>query len=152
MGIVGAGLSDDILVLVCGDERTSNCLTDRMQRDSESLLNPDSSALPNEGDVPESAILDGEPMDEGNMVEQCGVKLSENVSDPLGIPYPLRVDDQEDEEPGDVDFSNLFCEDPSVSTTLPPEVLNMQKKERMVQLVNGPNLAKIDDIWRKVIF
>ncbi|KAJ8631029.1 hypothetical protein MRB53_024352 [Persea americana] len=143
------GLSDDILVLVSGDERTSNCFTDRMQRDSESLLNPNSRALPDEGDVPESAILDGEPMDEGNMVEQCGLKLSEDVSDPLGIPDPLRVDVQEEEEPGDVDFSNLFCEDPSISTTLPREVLKMQKKERMVQLVNGQNLAKIDDIWRK---
>lgn len=159
MGIIGAGLSDDILVSVpgdecisvLGDECTSNCLPDHMQSDSTTGIYPDSKALADEGNVPEYAILDSEPMVDGNMAELCGLKLFEGVSDPLNIQVPSRVDAQEEEELGNVDFSNLFCEDPSVSTALPPEVLKMQKKERMVQSVNGQVLEKTHEIWRKVI-
>lgn len=55
-------------------------------------------------------------------------------------------------EPGDVELGNFFFEDSAIDGTLPPVVLELQKKERKKELLSGKNLEKLEGIWKKVVF
>uniref|UniRef100_A0A2C9V5D8 RNA helicase n=1 Tax=Manihot esculenta TaxID=3983 RepID=A0A2C9V5D8_MANES len=49
----------------------------------------------------------------------------------------------------DVELGGLFFEDAASNEALPPEVLELQKKEKMRELSSGKNLEKLDGIWKK---
>lgn len=51
------------------------------------------------------------------------------------------------EEPGDVELGNFFSEDASSGDVLPPQDVNLQKKQKMSC---GKNLDKLEGIWKKV--
>lgn len=56
-----------------------------------------------------------------------------------------------EDDAGDVELGGLFFEDAASNEALPPEVLELQKKEKMRELSSGKNLEKLDGIWKKVL-
>ncbi|XAR56315.1 RNA helicase, partial [Bertholletia excelsa] len=52
------------------------------------------------------------------------------------------------EDVGDVELGNFFLEDAS-SGDLPPEILKLQKKEKMRKMSSSKNLDKLEGIWKK---
>lgn len=52
-------------------------------------------------------------------------------------------------ESGEVELSNFFSEDAAKDETLPSAVLELQKRERMSELLSGKNLEKLEGIWKK---
>lgn len=54
-------------------------------------------------------------------------------------------------ESGDVELSNFFSEDAEKDEALPSSVLELQRRERMNELLSGKNLEKLEGIWKKVI-
>lgn len=53
-------------------------------------------------------------------------------------------------EVGDIELGGLFLEDASPSEILPPDILKVQKQEKIRRL-SEKNLDKLDGIWKKVI-
>lgn len=56
-----------------------------------------------------------------------------------------------EEESIDVEIGNFFLEDGPSGEVLPPEVLELQKRERMREISSEKNLEKLDGIWKKVV-
>ncbi|KAF2319938.1 hypothetical protein GH714_020738 [Hevea brasiliensis] len=54
-----------------------------------------------------------------------------------------------EDEAGDMELGDFFFEDAASNEALPPEVLELQKKEKMRELSSGKNLEKLDGIWKK---
>ncbi|KAJ9158973.1 hypothetical protein P3X46_024509 [Hevea brasiliensis] len=54
-----------------------------------------------------------------------------------------------EDEAGDMELGDFFFEDAASNESLPPEVLELQKKEKMRELSSGKNLEKLDGIWKK---
>ncbi|KAL6297594.1 hypothetical protein ACE6H2_005736 [Prunus campanulata] len=54
-----------------------------------------------------------------------------------------------EEETIDVEIGNFFLEDGPSGEVLPPEVLELQKRERMREISSEKNLEKLDGIWKK---
>ncbi|XP_047333624.1 DExH-box ATP-dependent RNA helicase DExH7, chloroplastic [Impatiens glandulifera] len=54
-----------------------------------------------------------------------------------------------DEDIEDVELGDFFLEDFVTSETLPPTVVNLQKKEQIRKLSDGKNLEKLGGIWKK---
>lgn len=52
----------------------------------------------------------------------------------------------------DVELGDFFLEGSSSDQVLPPEVLELQKKEKIRELWSEKNLEKMEGIWKKVIF
>ncbi|KAF3452627.1 hypothetical protein FNV43_RR03060 [Rhamnella rubrinervis] len=65
---------------------------------------------------------------------------------------PLDVSIQEkiaEEDAEDVELGNFFLEDETSNEGLPPEVCNLQRKEKMRAVFSEKNLEKLEGIWRK---
>ncbi|XP_058091132.1 DExH-box ATP-dependent RNA helicase DExH7, chloroplastic isoform X2 [Magnolia sinica] len=139
------GLSDDILVSGFGDENTLNCMSEAIICDSTSSKDPEFEA-PCIVRSRSEFTLENEPIIDGNGMEDCS-KVFEGVVDPFDVPVPVRVSVEDEQE--EVEFSNLFSDDASVSGSLPPEVLKMQRKEKIAQSGHGQILGKLDELWKK---
>lgn len=57
-----------------------------------------------------------------------------------------------EEESTDVEIGNFFLEDGPSADVPPPEILELQKKERMREMSSEKNLEKLDGIWKKVVY
>ncbi|KAL0384606.1 UNVERIFIED_CONTAM: DExH-box ATP-dependent RNA helicase DExH7, chloroplastic [Sesamum radiatum] len=62
---------------------------------------------------------------------------------------PAQNGDALEKESGDVELGDFFLEDSVTDQVLPPEILDLQKKEKMKELSSGKNLEKMEGIWKK---
>ncbi|KAI3445599.1 hypothetical protein Pfo_002264 [Paulownia fortunei] len=84
-------------------------------------------------------------------VDQKGVGTSgshESSTDTASISIPTQNGDALERESGDVELGDFFLEGTS-DQILPPEVLELRKKEKMKELCSGKNLEKMEGIWKK---
>ena len=86
---------------------------------------------------------------DGNDVDFCGSKENSIKSSPSS---PIQEKPAAEEESDDVELGGFFSEDVTSNDVLPPEVLKLQKQEKMRKLYNEKNLEKLDGIWKKVIY
>ncbi|KAL2254311.1 UNVERIFIED_CONTAM: DExH-box ATP-dependent RNA helicase DExH7, chloroplastic, partial [Sesamum indicum] len=63
--------------------------------------------------------------------------------------FPSQNGDALEKESGDVELGEFFLEDSVPDQVLPPEILDLQKKEKMKELSSGKNLEKMEGIWKK---
>lgn len=85
--------------------------------------------------------------------EQKGVGSSgshECLTDTASLSIRMQNEDAS-EESGDVELGGFFLEDDTASHALTPEVLELQKREKMIELCSEKNLDKLEGIWKKVI-
>ncbi|KAJ9552389.1 hypothetical protein OSB04_016434 [Centaurea solstitialis] len=84
--------------------------------------------------------------DTGTVTESC----SENVST-LGISSSVPSHDGTvvDEDSEDIELGDMFLEDSSSGQVLHPEIVELQKKEKMKELTSEKNLEKLEGIWKK---
>lgn len=85
---------------------------------------------------------------DGNDTEICSLKKlsTEDISSTV----PSNDATALEEESGDVELGNFFLEDASSGEVLPPEVVKLQKKEKMRELLSAKNLEKLEGFWKKV--
>lgn len=57
---------------------------------------------------------------------------------------------QSEEAVGDVELGGFFIEDAPSNEALPPEVLQLQHKQKLQELTNAKNLEKLEGFWKKV--
>lgn len=86
---------------------------------------------------------------DGNDVDFCGSKENSIKSSPSS---PIQEKPAAEEESDDVELGGFFSEDAASNDVLLPEVLKLQKQEKMRKLYNEKNLEKLDGIWKKVIY
>ncbi|KAJ7968010.1 ATP-dependent RNA helicase [Quillaja saponaria] len=141
------GLSDDILATEYGNERASTCEYDNVSTDSK----------PNEY-FKETSSFDVEtysdlvtPLDESTVgeddVKHCSPEELPVNSSQLDTPVIEKV--VTEEEPGDVELGDFFSEDAPSNDILPPDILKLQKQEKLRKLYEEKNLEKLDGIWKK---
>lgn len=56
---------------------------------------------------------------------------------------------QSEEAVGDVELGGFFIEDAPSTEALPPEVLQLQHKQKLKELTNAKNLEKLEGFWKK---
>lgn len=84
---------------------------------------------------------------DGNDMDCCSSNEFPIKSSPSS---PIQEKRAAKEESEDVELGGFFSEDAPSNDGLPPEVLKLQKQEKM-KLYNEKNLEKLDGIWKKVI-
>ncbi|KAM7478823.1 hypothetical protein LguiA_027036 [Lonicera macranthoides] len=84
---------------------------------------------------------------DGNVTENCSLK--ELSTEDISSTVPSNDATALEEESGDVELGNFFLEDASSAEVLPPEVVKLQKKEKMRELLSGKNLEKLEGFWKK---
>ncbi|KAI7745963.1 hypothetical protein M8C21_029270, partial [Ambrosia artemisiifolia] len=90
----------------------------------------------------ESTIEQVHPHDNEMLKDNCstqGVSLS----------VPSQDGSVADEDSGDIELGDMFLEDSSSDQVLPPEIVELQKKEKMKELTSEKNLEKLEGIWKK---
>ncbi|XP_076947486.1 DExH-box ATP-dependent RNA helicase DExH7, chloroplastic isoform X2 [Bidens hawaiensis] len=97
------------------------------------------------------AVIGGEDGCIESTVEQVGPQDNEKVTDNCSTDeVSLSVLSQDaDEDSGDIELGDMFLEDSSSGQVLPPEIMEMQKKEKMKELTSEKNLEKLEGIWKK---
>lgn len=68
---------------------------------------------------------------------------------PSSVTVPGKI--ASEDELRDVEIGDFFLEDAASNEALPPEVLELQKKEKLRELYSEKNLEKLDGIWKKVL-
>ncbi|PIN25354.1 DEAH-box RNA helicase [Handroanthus impetiginosus] len=84
-------------------------------------------------------------------VDQKGVGRSgshESLTD-TAVSIQTQTRDASEMESGDVELGDFFGEDDKSDQVLPPEVFELQKKEKLKELCSGKNLEKMEGIWKK---
>ncbi|XP_042513842.1 DExH-box ATP-dependent RNA helicase DExH7, chloroplastic-like [Macadamia integrifolia] len=137
--ISALGLSDEILASGLGDDHSS----DNIISDSTTYNGPETMKLSG----PDIVAPEIDASVDGNFVESCGSEVFADPSDSSNAPAKEGVI-VDNVEPGDVELLGLFSEDAS-SGALPPEIVELQRKEKIAQLFRGQNLEKIDGIWKR---
>lgn len=136
------GLSDDILALDFENQRASSYAT----KDTCTSSVPDED--PESDDQHGGSDFD---MHIDHLI--IGGKDSESCSSkefPLQpIPSVEPVQEKTEDEPADVELGGFFSEDALFGDTLAPEILELQKKEKMRELCSDKNIEKLDGIWKK---
>ncbi|CAA0838996.1 RNA helicase family protein [Striga hermonthica] len=85
-------------------------------------------------------------------VEEKGVSSSaahDHSSDSVVLNIQTQNGDVLERESGDVELGDLFGEDGDTSNQVPPEILELQKKEKMKELCSGKNIEKMEGIWKE---
>ncbi|KAK6157006.1 hypothetical protein DH2020_011254 [Rehmannia glutinosa] len=85
-------------------------------------------------------------------VDQKGVgsSCSPEYSTDTAVSTSMQNGDALERESSDVELGDFFLEDGSTSDQiLPPEILELQKKEKMKELSSGKNIEKMEGIWKK---
>lgn len=106
-------------------------------------------AIYNEDDCVDSFVKPMTPEDNGTVTEN----FSEDVSI-QGVPLSVPSQDGSvvDDDSGDIELGDMFLEDSSSGLVLHPEIVELQKKEKMKELTSEKNLEKLEGIWKKVRF
>lgn len=140
------GLSDAILTSELGhDHSCENSITSHVPEEQHRAT-----AL-SDIECNSSTILGAVETTVGINDMQCS--SSTDVSDKLDLsskPVQESISSEGDSE--DVELGNMFSEDASPDEVLTPHILELQKKEKLRELLNEKNIDKLDGIWRKVIF
>ncbi|KAL7205791.1 hypothetical protein ACSBR2_018665 [Camellia fascicularis] len=137
--ISALGLSDEILA--SGHDSSSFSASDDAFHSFIPSKHPETVALCNEeGDM--ASVL---PAVESK-VNGKGLTLVDLSPEQSPVSVPLQA---LEEESGDVELGSFFLEDVSPGDVLPPEVVEIQKKEKMRELASGKNLEKLEGIWKK---
>lgn len=104
------------------------------------------------------AVICEEDIGIDSSVEQMGPgdteivteKFSEAVSTQgISSSVPSQEGTVADEDPGDIELGDMFLEDSSSGQVLHPDILELQKKEKMKELTSEKNLEKLEGIWKK---
>ncbi|KAI3755191.1 hypothetical protein L1987_54986 [Smallanthus sonchifolius] len=101
------------------------------------------------------AVIDGEDGCIESDVVQVGPQdneaITENRSTTQGVSSSVPCQDGSvaDEDSGDIELGDTFLEDSSSGQVLPPEIVELQKKEKMKELTSEKNLEKLEGIWKK---
>ncbi|KAL9451593.1 hypothetical protein AB3S75_013205 [Citrus x aurantiifolia] len=136
------GLSDDILALDFENQRASSYAT----KDTCTSSVPDD-------DLESDDQHGGSDFDMHTDHLIIGGKDSESCSSkefPLQpIPSVEPVQEKTEDEPADVELGGFFSEDALFGDNLAPEILELQKKEKMRELCSDKNIEKLDGIWKK---
>ncbi|KAL6964433.1 RNA helicase [Sarracenia purpurea var. burkii] len=136
------GISDNILA--SGNESPSFSSSADASYCSIPSQHPEAVALWNEeGDMASVPhVVESEV--EGKVREGCTAMDLSDEQDSLSFPIQVLK-----EESKDIELGDFFLEDASSGEVLPPEVVNLQKKERMRELQSGKYLEKLEGIWKK---
>ncbi|XP_004300262.1 PREDICTED: ATP-dependent RNA helicase DHX36 [Fragaria vesca subsp. vesca] len=131
------GLSDDILASEFEQEQS-------IERAYSAFEDTDTSSEPYKQ-------ADGLHADElkadGNDMEPCSsVQLPIN-STPSDLPVQEKI--AAEEETTDMEIGNFFLEDAPSNDFLTPTILELQKKEKLREMLSEKNLEKLDGIWKK---
>ncbi|XP_022027581.1 DExH-box ATP-dependent RNA helicase DExH7, chloroplastic isoform X2 [Helianthus annuus] len=100
------------------------------------------------------AVTGGEDGCIESTVEQVGPQDKETVTESCStqdVLLSVRSQDGSvaDEDSGDIELGDMFLEDSSSDQVLPPEIVELQKKEKMKELTSEKNLEKLEGIWKK---
>lgn len=93
-----------------------------------------------------SSVKQMDSKDNGTVIESC----SEDVST-LGISSSVPSHDGTivDEDSEDIELGDMFLENSSSGQVLHPEIVELQKKEKMKELTSEFFLEKLEGIWKK---
>ncbi|KVH88553.1 Helicase, C-terminal, partial [Cynara cardunculus var. scolymus] len=94
-----------------------------------------------------SSVKQMDSKDNGTVIES-----SQDVST-LGISLSVPSHDGTvvDEDSEDIELGDMFLEDSSSGQVLHPEIVELQKKEKMKELTSEKNLEKLEGTWKKVM-
>ncbi|GFY88556.1 RNA helicase family protein [Actinidia rufa] len=140
--ISALGLSDDILA--SGQESSSFCAYEDVSYSSMPSQQTEPVALWNEKCDTASVLHAVES--KLNVEVEGGCTSTDVSSEQNFVTVPVQA---LEEGPGDVELGNFFLEDASSSDIIPPEVVNLQKKEKVRELSSEKNLEKLEGIWKK---
>ncbi|XWS55304.1 hypothetical protein CRYUN_Cryun10bG0163800 [Craigia yunnanensis] len=140
------GLSDDILESDFLHERASACVsegtfTSSMPEEQSEVI----SLGDEEVNSAASAMFLGEASGTGNDTESSKEFSTKSIPSLL----PAQEKGVSENMSEDVEIGDFFLEDSSINDALLPEVLKLQKKEKMKELYSEKNLEKLDGIWKK---
>ncbi|KAL6494488.1 hypothetical protein OROGR_031288 [Orobanche gracilis] len=78
----------------------------------------------------------------------CSSGSHDSSTDTASLSIPVQNGDEM--EAVDVELGDFFVEDDGTSNqNLPPEILELQKKEKMKELCSGKNIEKMHGVWKK---
>ncbi|GKV32188.1 hypothetical protein SLEP1_g40810 [Rubroshorea leprosula] len=100
------------------------------------------------GDEGRSALLHSDEVTDGGIDMECCISkefLDTSISSAASVQEKLVLEEASE----DVELGDFFLEDASSADALPPEILELQKKEWMRDLSSEKNLEKLDGIWKK---
>ncbi|KAM1735057.1 hypothetical protein ACFX11_020446 [Malus domestica] len=85
------------------------------------------------------------------IVDESNTEHSGSIHSPVNSTPSVPVQGKivAEEESTDVEIGNFFLEDGPSADVPPPEILELQKKERMREMSSEKNLEKLDGIWKK---
>lgn len=141
------GLTDDILASEFQHEQATCAASEATYVTSmsdERLERKESCNV--EGGLAFHAHADESTIEEDGMEHSSSKEVQVNCT-PSGVPVQEKT---AEEDPEDVELGNFFLEDEPSNEGLPPEVCNLQRKEKMRAMSSEKNLEKLDGIWRKV--
>ncbi|KAK4438352.1 DExH-box ATP-dependent RNA helicase DExH7, chloroplastic [Sesamum alatum] len=103
---------------------------------------------------PVNVCMEGETAPAGFSVEVDQKRVDSSVSheystDTASTSIPTQNGDALEKESGDVELGDFFLEDSVPDQVLPPEILDLQKKEKLKELSSEKNLEKMEGIWKK---
>ncbi|XVE67464.1 hypothetical protein DITRI_Ditri08aG0163400 [Diplodiscus trichospermus] len=140
------GLSDNILESDFLHERASACASEDTFSSSMPEEQPVATCLGDEeGNSPASVMSLGETTGIVNDTESSKEFCSKSIPSLL----PAEEQGVSENMSEDVEIGDFFIEDNLVNDALPPQVLKLQKKEKMKELCIEKNLEKLDGIWKK---
>ncbi|OMO75195.1 hypothetical protein CCACVL1_16292 [Corchorus capsularis] len=99
-----------------------------------------------EGDSAASVMFWGEATGDVNDMDDSSNDFSTKPSPSM---LPAQEKSVSENMSEDVEIGDFFLEDASPNDGLPPEVLQLQKKEKMKEFYSEKNLEKLDGIWKK---
>ncbi|CAL5379859.1 unnamed protein product [Camellia sinensis] len=137
--ISALGLSDEILA--SGHDSSSFSASDDAFHSFIPSKHPETVALCNEEGDMASVLPAVESKVNGKGLTLLDLSPEQS---PVSVPAPAL-----EEESGDVELGSFFLEDVLPGDVLPPEVVELQKKEKMRELASGKNLEKLEGIWKK---
>ncbi|KAL4654864.1 hypothetical protein ACB092_01G411400 [Castanea dentata] len=140
------GLSDNIMALEVEHEQAAVCTSGDTITSSMPYSYSEITTLCNVEDGLPFVVGANESTFGGNDVDFCGSKEKSIKSSPSS---PIQEKPPTEEESDDVELGGFFSEDATSNDVLPPEVLKLQKQEKMRKLYNEKNLEKLDGIWKK---
>ncbi|KAI4298953.1 hypothetical protein L6164_032458 [Bauhinia variegata] len=140
------GLSDDTLALQYGNEVASNSASQIRSTASESCdFSKEETPCYTEGNSATILPSDETTIDETD-VKHDSLEETSVSSSSLGVQV---VEKGSAEEAGDVELGGFFLEDAPSNEILPPDILKVQKQEKIRKLSEKKNLEKLDGIWKK---
>ncbi|GMP39365.1 hypothetical protein CsSME_00010233 [Camellia sinensis var. sinensis] len=137
--ISALGLSDEILA--SGHDSSSFSASDDAFHSFIPSKHPETLALCNEEGDMASVLPAVESKVNGKGLTLLDLSPEQS---PVSVPAPAL-----EEESRDVELGSFFLEDVLPGDVLPPEVVELQKKEKMRELASGKNLEKLEGIWKK---